>query len=98
MVGPLAVDWPRPFCCNRGSIRPAPRATVGPKGACQMVPRLRSSAIVLAVIALLAGVLLFVYGRWSAPAQAATAAAAAGEVDKALAAYANLGARYKRFP
>ena len=63
-----------------------------------MVPRLRSSAIAVAVVALLAGAVLFVYGRWSAPAQAATAAAAAGEIDTALKTYADLGARFKRFP
>lgn len=59
------------------------------------MPRLRSSLVVVSVLALLAGVSLLVYGRWAKPLVDASAAIEAGEPARALAAYAISGERFK---
>ena len=63
-----------------------------------MRPRLRSSFIVMALLALVVGLGLVAYGRWSAPLADADRATAAGDLSAAVAAYTRSVARYRGMP
>lgn len=62
-----------------------------------MLPRFRSMFILVAILALVAGVALVAYGRWSAPLVEAAAALEVGDAERALAAYSVAAERFQRF-
>jgi tetratricopeptide (TPR) repeat protein len=62
------------------------------------IPRVRSIIVFVAVVALIAGISLLVYARWSAPLAAAATATDAGDSERALAAYRLSIARFNDMP
>lgn len=63
-----------------------------------MRPRFRSSFIVVAILALIAGVTLLAYGYWSEPVAEAAAAMHAGDTERAVEGYAASVERYRDLP
>lgn len=63
-----------------------------------MRPRFRSSFIVLSILALVLGVALLAYGRWSEPLVQAAAAMEAGDREGAVEKYAAGADRYQSLP
>lgn len=63
-----------------------------------MRPRFRSSFILVAILALILGVALLAYGRWSEPLAEAAAAIDAGDNALALDAYAVSAERFRTLP
>lgn len=62
-----------------------------------MIPRFRSLFILVAVLALLLGVALLAYGRWSRPLLEAAAALDSGDSERALGAYGQAAERFETF-
>ena len=63
-----------------------------------MLPRVRSSVVFLSVIALITGIALLVYARWSTPLLHAAAAVREGDSTRALAAYQVSTGRFGDMP
>ena len=63
-----------------------------------MLPRFRSSFVVVSIAAFLAGASLFAYGRWSAPLVEAAAAIEARQPERALASYQIGAERFRTVP
>ena len=63
-----------------------------------MLPRVRSSVVFLSLIALITGIALLVYDRWSTPLLHAAAAVREGDSTRALAAYQVSTSRFGEMP
>lgn len=63
-----------------------------------ILPRVRSIVVVVSVIALTAGVMLVLYGRWMRPLVEAASAAATGDRERAVAVYEASVSQFREWP